>query len=258
MRFFGWGRFVGLRLSLAEWDGAWYRNHMDVSSAFRSPNFTDRVIPVRFVVLHFTATSLKRALEIFADPKAEASAHLVIDRDGAVYEVVECLSGSPRRAWHAGKSRLEGALIDGGDAVDSLNDCSLGIELVNLNGNLFPYSEAQYAALFKVIDRLKGLYPDLASPEAIVGHEHVAGFRGKGDPGRCFEWGRLFSVCYPGQGMPGREPLYSEQLVARARQLMVCLGITYNPDSGEVTVPKGVPGDFFEVFSSLMESALMG
>jgi N-acetyl-anhydromuramyl-L-alanine amidase AmpD len=249
---------------------------MDLSTAVRSPNFTDRVIPVRFVVLHFTATSLERTLEIFADPKAEASAHLVIDRDGGVHEVVECLSGSPRRAWHAGKSRLESVSLAGSKIVDNLNDCSLGIELVNLNGNLFPYSEAQYAALFKVIDRLKGLYPDLATPEAVVGHEHVAGFRGKGDPGWCFEWGRLFSVCYAGQGMPSREPLYSEQLVARARQVIASLGIVYDPDSDKVSFPAGVAdalceaalceagrceagrceAGFFEAFSSLMESAL--
>jgi N-acetyl-anhydromuramyl-L-alanine amidase AmpD len=229
---------------------------MQMFSDFKSPNFNDRVIPVRFVVLHFTAARLRRTLEIFGDPKSDASSHLVIDRDGSVYEVVECFSGAPKRAWHAGKSRLEAVSLSGVEAVDDLNSCSIGIELVNLNGNLFPYSEAQYVALFKVIDRLKGLYPNLTSPYSIVGHEHVAGFRGKGDPGRCFEWERLFSVCYPGQGVPTRDCLYSEQLVARARAVIASLGIGFDPLKGDVHLPEGVPEGFFEAFSSLLELAL--
>jgi len=159
---------------------------MNIISTTRSPNFTDLDIPVEFVVLHFTATPIERTLAIFTDPSKEVSAHFVIDRRGGVYELVPCLGGSTKRAWHAGKSRMEVATHSDSRIVEAFNDRSIGIELENVNGNLFPYTEAQYAALFSLLERLKALYPALARPAAIVGHEQIAGFRGKSDPGSCF------------------------------------------------------------------------
>ena len=229
---------------------------MNLVTTQRSPNFSDLVIPVEFVVLHYTAANLQRTLEIFLDTSTEVSAHLVIDRDGAVYEMVECLSGAPKRAWHAGKSRCE--VSRGGERalVEGLNDCSIGIELVNLNGNIFPYTEAQYTSLFAVLDQLKGVYAGLAGPESILGHEHVAGFRGKCDPGRCFEWGRLYSVCYPGQGMPRRVPLCSELMAGRLLDVVKSLGVGVDRDTGAIVVPPGLPQNLFGLLSALCEGAL--
>lgn len=229
---------------------------MNIITSTRSPNFTDLEIPVEFVVIHFTATTLERTLSIFSNPASEVSAHLVIGRDGAVYEVVPCLDGNARRAWHAGKSRMEVGAQGAARVVESFNDRSIGIELVNVNGNLFPYTEAQYAALFGVLDRLKALYPALKRPEAIVGHEHIAGFRGKSDPGLCFEWDRLFAVCYPNQGSPRRLPVCRRALADKMGSLVRGLGIGYDAGSGEVTVPEGVAPSFFEHLSALSESAL--
>jgi len=229
---------------------------MNLVTTHRSPNFSDLVIPVEFVVLHYTAANLQRTLEIFLDTSTEVSTHLVIDRDGAVYEMVECLSGAPKRAWHAGKSRCE--VSRGGERVlvEGLNDCSIGIELVNLNGNIFPYTEAQYTSLFAVLDQLKGVYAGLAGPESILGHENVAGFRGKCDPGRCFEWGRLYSVCYPGQEMPRRVPLCSELMAGRLLDVVKSLGVGVDRDTGTITVPPGLPQNLIGLLSSLCEGAL--
>jgi N-acetylmuramoyl-L-alanine amidase len=230
---------------------------MNIVTAHSSPNFTDLEIPVEFVVLHFTATTLERTLQIFKDTTSEVSSHLVIDRDGTVYELVACLHGSALRAWHAGKSRLE--VVTHGDArlVESFNDRSIGIELVNLNGNLFPYSEAQYASLFGVFERLKALYPALEKPESVVGHEQIAGFRGKCDPGIRFEWDRLFSVCYAGQGAPRRSPVCRQGLVDKMSALVRGMGVKMDPGSGEVaTLPSGLNPSFFEHLSALAESAL--
>lgn len=229
---------------------------MKILSLHRSPNFTDLEIPVEYVVLHFTATTLERALEIFMDPRSEVSAHLVIGVDGSVYEVVPCLDGAPRRAWHAGRSRLEVGSPGGREVVEGFNDRSIGIELVNLNGNLYPYSEAQYRSLFAVIERLKARYPALATPEAIVGHEQIAGFRGKCDPGLRFEWGRLFGVCYPNQGAPERPPVCTPEVAERMEALVRSSGVRVDPDTGEVRVPKGVSPSFFEELSLLAESSL--
>lgn len=229
---------------------------MNIVTNQRSPNFSDLVIPVEFVVLHFTAATLERTLEIFMSRSTEVSAHLVIDRDGTVYELVECLHGVVKRAWHAGRSRCE--VSQGLDrvVVEGFNDRSIGIELVNLNGNIFPYTEAQYQSLFAVLERLKGMYSRLSSPESVVGHEQIAGFRGKSDPGRCFEWDRLFSVCYPQQGTPQRGFVCPETMVARMRDLVTSVGVTFDGHTGIVLAPESIPGNFFGLLSALCEAAL--
>jgi len=228
---------------------------MNVVSSVRSPNFSDLSISVEFVVIHYTAATLERTLEIFTSTKSEVSAHLVIDRDGVVYELVECLGGVAKRAWHAGKSRFECAHAGGRRLVEGFNDCSIGIELVNLNGNVFKYTEAQYASLFALIDSLKSLYPALQNPESIVGHEQIAGFRGKADPGRCFEWERLFAVCYPNQGAPMRPAICGEQIAERLSALVKGIGVS-EPANGVISIPEGLPEGFFSLLSSLLEVAL--
>lgn len=229
---------------------------MNIISRYRSPNFSNLLIPVEFVVLHFTAASLERTLKIFMDPSTEVSAHLVIDRDGSVYELVDCLNGEAKRGWHAGRSHYES--LRGAERVrcEGFNDRSIGIELVNLNGNIYPYSERQYAALFRIIETLKRLYPSLNAPDSIVGHEQVAGFRGKSDPGRCFEWSRLFAVCYPEQGMPTREAICPELMAQRMRALVDGVGISYDSINDVVTFPQGLGAEFFSLLSSFSEAAL--
>ncbi|MDE0092638.1 MAG: hypothetical protein OXN83_05090, partial [Oligoflexia bacterium] len=40
------------------------------------------------------------------------------------------------------------------------------------------------------------IYPALKSSDRVLGHEHVAGCRGKKDPGCFFDWKRLFKKVY--------------------------------------------------------------
>jgi N-acetyl-anhydromuramyl-L-alanine amidase AmpD len=217
----------------------------------RSPNFTDTVIPVEYVVVHYTATTLERTLEIFMAPD-RASAHLVIDRSGDVYELVPCLDGAARRAWHAGKSRYSTA---DGDTKEGFNDFSIGIELVNLKGNVFPYSEHQYRSLVAVLNKLKVAFPTLADPERIVGHEHIAGFRGKSDPGRCFSWNRVFRDVYSDAAPPPRPFVCSVEEADAIHNVMQSLGVRLDP-SGEVALPVNLKAEFFESLSSLAETAM--
>jgi N-acetyl-anhydromuramyl-L-alanine amidase AmpD len=228
---------------------------MQIRSDIRSPNFSDLDIRVEFVVLHYTAASLERTLELFTSPKSEVSAHLVIDRDGTVYEMVQCLNGTAKRAWHAGRSRLSVSRDGMSKLIEAFNDFSVGIELVNLNGNVFSYTEKQYASLFGVIERLKGVYPALGSPGAIIGHEQIAGFRGKSDPGRRFEWQRLYSVCYPNQGAPERPFRCSELVVQRLSELIAGMGIVERVD-GVISIPSSLPNMLFGQISSFLEAAL--
>ena len=83
------------------------------------------------IVLHYTAgTSAESSALFLTRPDVSASAHLVIGRDGEVFQLVPFNI----EAWHAGKSWYAGR---GG-----LNRYSIGIELDNLgklrfSGNLF-------------------------------------------------------------------------------------------------------------------------
>ncbi|WP_257253161.1 MULTISPECIES: N-acetylmuramoyl-L-alanine amidase [unclassified Endozoicomonas] len=171
-----------------------------------SPNFDAREIPVEFLVLHYTAVDLQGTLDMISSPGCGVSAHLVIDLDGTVYELVSCLNGTAHRAWHAGISRWQ--------EKEALNDFAIGIELVNYNGNVFPFTDAQYSALKDVIRLLQEHYPSLGDPQRIIGHEHIAGFRGKADPGCHFDWDRLFTESFPDQPRPVRESVCPKELQA--------------------------------------------
>lgn len=70
--------------------------------------------------MHYTAgAKADGAISWFRNPEANASAHLVIDRDGAITQMVDF----NRVAWHAGKSAYSG--------LEGINGYSIGIEIAN-------------------------------------------------------------------------------------------------------------------------------
>jgi len=118
------------------------------------------------------------ALERLCDPKAQVSAHYLIEEDGAVHRLVR----EDRRAWHAGKSYWRG--------VTDINSASVGIELVN-PGHEFgyrPFPDAQMEALLPLLAEIVQRH-DI--PRAnVVGHSDIAPSR-KDDPGELFDWDLL-------------------------------------------------------------------
>ena len=164
---------------------------MFISKKYRSLSFEDINIPVEFVILHYTAQTLKGSLDIFLGSQP-VSCHLLIDRDGSVYEWVDCWEGLCKKAFHAGRSYFKESQKE----WKGFNDFSIGIELVNWNGNIFQFTTEQYRSLFKVLSHLKTIYPALNNPNRVLGHEHIAGFRGKKDPGYFFNWKSLFKEVY--------------------------------------------------------------
>ncbi len=171
-----------------------------------SSNYDPVEINVEFLVIHYTSAGLLKTLDIFRNPDSRVSCHLVVDCDGAVYELVSCLKGKCFKAWHAGESRWQ--------AEDrewrQFNDFSIGVELVNKNGNLFKYTNEQYYSLQSVLEQLKTHYTALKKPERILGHEHIAGYRGKVDPGHCFDWPLFFKMNYIGPA-PLRKAILPDQ-----------------------------------------------
>ena len=86
----------------------------------RSPN-RGGVITPKILVMHDTAGRLfgGSSVEWLCNPKAKASAHLVIDRAGEVTQLIPFNI----QAWHAGRSVYKGR--------KNVNSFSIGIELEN-------------------------------------------------------------------------------------------------------------------------------
>lgn len=146
-----------------------------------SPNVDERPVgcAVDCLILHYTGMkSAGDALERLCDPAAKVSAHYFIDEDGRILRLVD----ENKRAWHAGVSSWQGR--------ERLNDCSIGIEVVNPGHEwgYRPFTEAQYQAL-------EWLCPSLMSkfaipPLRVLAHSDIAPDR-KEDPGELFDWRRL-------------------------------------------------------------------
>jgi len=84
-----------------------------------TPNQGGRMVP-ELIILHDTAgPSASSAINWFRNPKSKVSAHVVIDLDGTITQMVEF----DRVAWHAGKSSYKGR--------SSCNGFAIGIEIVN-------------------------------------------------------------------------------------------------------------------------------
>lgn len=172
---------------------------------------------IRFIVMHYTAGGsgvasrdymLKSPTEkmklLGAKRKVYASAHLVVDRDGSIWQIVPF----NRKARHAGSSSWKG--------LQSLNQYSIGIEIANygwldaqgdgsykradtprfdaVDVTLAPmstgtrvmgwenYTEPQLEATERVTRALTDAYPSISE---VLGHEEIAPRR-KFDPGPAF------------------------------------------------------------------------
>jgi N-acetylmuramoyl-L-alanine amidase len=122
--------------------------------------------------------SAAAALARLCDPVAKVSAHYLIDEDGSVVALVP----EAARAWHAGVSAWQGR--------QRLNDCSIGIELVN-PGHEWGYRafpEPQYVACIALCQALLARWP--ITPARVLAHSDIAPDR-KEDPGELFDWPRL-------------------------------------------------------------------
>lgn len=154
------------------------------------------------IVVHDTAGRVEKgnAVNWFRSPKCKVSAHVVIEIDGTITQMVPFA----RKAWHAGKSRWNGRV--------GCNSFSIGIELVNPGkldargkawfgacgandieacatpehgaGHWMPYPQAQIDALVKVCRAIVDEYP---ACNEIVGHWQISPGR-KIDPTPLFPW----------------------------------------------------------------------
>ena len=139
-----------------------------------SPN-RGRLITPEIIVIHYTGdNSLQSALDWLCAREAEVSAHLVIAKTGAVWQLMPFNV----QAWHAGRSEYDGRA--------GVNNFSIGIENVG-TGDEWP--DAQIQANIGIIRALYRAY----GIEDTVGHEDVAVPPGrKVDPGPRYPWKTIF------------------------------------------------------------------
>lgn len=159
----------------------------------------------RFLVIHFTSgATAKSSIDFWRTPAAlGASAHIVIDRDGTVYQC----RPFDKTCGHAGISQWQG--------FDGLNNCSIGIELANAgddsklaskytklplikashkNGGPIVEWEAYTSAQFRACVEVAKTLVDRYNLDDIVGHDDIAPSR-KNDPGPAFPMQQLRDSC---------------------------------------------------------------
>ena len=147
-----------------------------------SPNYSKKTRQkkdIKLVIIHYTGMqseieSIKRLL----NPIHKVSCHYLINREGKIIQMVK----DKNIAWHAGKSKWKNLV--------NLNNCSIGIELVN-RGHQFGYqnfSRKQINSLIKLCKVLKKKYK--IRKENFLGHSDIAPLR-KDDPGEKFPWKKL-------------------------------------------------------------------
>ena len=146
-------------------------NHQHSSNSYndRPPD-----AEIEFLILHYTEQDFITSLRLLQD---KVSAHYLISESGEIFQLVdEC-----KRAWHAGISYWNGK--------SNLNDISIGIEIVNLNGNNNPYPFKQIDAIMFLCNQI--IVRHNIPPQYILGHSDIAPLR-KTDPGSLFPWNRLY------------------------------------------------------------------
>ena len=108
-----------------------------------SPNQGGPIVP-EYLVIHYTAgRSGASSARHFLDPEAKASAHIVLDRSGKIWQLVPFR----RKAWHAGISAWAGR--------HGLNGFSIGIEIDNA-GKLTKVGSQVPGLVWRLVRRRRG------------------------------------------------------------------------------------------------------
>jgi N-acetyl-anhydromuramyl-L-alanine amidase AmpD len=174
------------------------------------PKNTVPLTDLKYIVMHYTAsTTMSSAARYLSNPKNEVSAHLIIDKNGDIIQLVPFNI----QAWHAGRSQYKNDI--------HINKYSIGIELVNAGkltligkkyytalGTQIPveqvvihesedkilsywhaYPEEQITSLIQVCKLLKQDYPQI---QEIIGHSDIT--NRKIDPGKAFPWDKIKSI----------------------------------------------------------------
>lgn len=151
------------------------QQNFPISNQYSSNSFDERV---RFLILHYTAVDFQTAVQLLKD---KVSVHYLVSDLLIDGHYIFQLADEEKRAWHAGVSFWAGRV--------NLNDTSIGIEIVNLDGNINPYPEEQIAAVIDLCKKIIAKYN--IAPHCVLAHSDIAPLR-KQDPGLLFPWKKLY------------------------------------------------------------------
>lgn len=196
------------------------------------------------IVIHYTAGPYQSSLNTLVNPKVKASAHVLIDRDGSITQLIPF----NEIAWHAGESSYGGR--------NGFNKYSIGIEIVNSgpltkSGNVYRswfgaaynpsdvveaihrnqstakywhvYTAEQIETVRQLCAELIEAYPNIKS---ILGHEEISPGR-KTDPGPAFPLDRLREQLLGSD----RKSNGAAEMPETGRVAAKTLNIRYTPDS---------------------------
>lgn len=221
------------------------KNHLlEGVRVVRSPNISGFMNPTG-AIMHYTASyDAAGAIRTLTNPATKVSAHLVIDTDGTITQLVPF----NRVAWHAGPSKLggrtgcnnftigfefvnpgffriakDGTIMDweGKRAVPKATlerfDLSLRASNRRVGGGTFVwpgYSKAQINAGLAALKAIKDAY----GITLIAGHEDIDTRGWKTDPGPAFPMGEFKAVVHGNEDRAdGMKPAKSRFLVNTPR-----------------------------------------
>ena len=173
-----------------------------ISTLYKSGSYNLRI---NYIILHYTALDDDMSLKVLTDPGVSSHYLITTRANEPIYKLVD----DTNRAWHAGITMYQNRY--------SINDSSVGIEIVNLGyiskvtntaqelsrmsrrqlENLFftpydEYLEYEESQIEKVVYLLNELIDKYGiRPYNILGHSDIAPYRKK-DPGPKFPWKRLY------------------------------------------------------------------
>jgi N-acetylmuramoyl-L-alanine amidase len=145
----------------------------------------------RFLVLHYTAENFSASVASLTGKSV--SAHYLVptlQNIDPTYNKdkleIYCLVSEMERAWHAGSSSWRDRT--------SLNDSSIGIEIVNMatDESFVEYPDEQVQVIINLCYNILARYPDI-DPTNVVGHSDISIGRKK-DPGPLFPWNTLYNA----------------------------------------------------------------
>lgn len=192
------------------------------------------------IVNHITAGLMPGCLSWLQNPKAQASAHYLITRDGRILQLVK----DEDTAWHAGiVNKPNWKLYDGTNP----NRYTLGIEHEGFPNE--PLTEAQYEATLWLHRQLIAKYQLPIDTDHIIGHYRIDSVRRSNCPGPKFPWDRLFSdlkgededvtktkILFEGKELDGF--IKENKTYVEVRKLCEALGlkVVWNPNTKTVEV----------------------
>jgi N-acetylmuramoyl-L-alanine amidase len=232
------------------------RHRIKEAKQYNSPNKSAEINPDT-IVIHYTAgPSAESSVNTFMDPERKVSAHLVVDLDGAVSQLVPFNI----KAWHAGKSSHKNR--------NGLNQYSIGIEIVNAGklvksgtvykswfGRKYPVEDVMYAyhrneqqpaywhsyeeAQITAVEEICRLLTAEYDIKYILGHEEISPGR-KTDPGPAFPLdkmrNRILNASSRDDDSAADEPPKQKKGVVTASKLNIRTG----PDSSRAKAAKAL------------------